>query len=120
MAKENVPEHIYRRLAIRLLLEGNTLRDCGWSCPPSVTVNELVVGSGTSRELEELAETVPRDIIEQVAVIGGPTEVVERLAQYADLGTTHFLIRFLGKDLGKDAETLRRKVIPHFRDETTR
>lgn len=108
----NVPKQVFRRLAIRLVLEGNTLRDYGLDYPSSMTVNEMLVDSRKARELESLADTVPRDILEEVAVIGSPSEVVERLTQYARLGATHFLIRPLGEDVGGDLRILSESVIP--------
>jgi alkanesulfonate monooxygenase SsuD/methylene tetrahydromethanopterin reductase-like flavin-dependent oxidoreductase (luciferase family) len=81
-----------------------------------MTVNEMVVDSGTSQQLERLADTVPRKIIDELAVIGDPSEIVERLVQYTELGTTHFLIRLLGDNAQRDANTFKEEVIPHFRD----
>jgi len=111
-----VPSRTYRRLAIRLLIDGRTLRDYGWNSPTSMTVNEMVVDSGTSQQLERLADTVPREIIDELAVIGDPSEIVERLVQYTEVGTTHFLIRLLGDNAQRDANTFKEEVIPHFRD----
>lgn len=106
------PDHIYRRLAIRLLIEGRTLHDYGFESP--MTVNNMVVTLDTAGELEALAKLVPHEAIADLAVIGSASDVVERLNQYERLGATHFLIRLLGEDVQRDMDALKREVFPHF------
>ena len=104
---------VRRRLAIRLLLETNTLRDLGWKdkIPPQISQSKMVVDSSISKILEEEADKIPMEIAEQIAALGTPSQVIETLESYKKLGATHFLIRLMGKDVKKNLEEFGSKVI---------
>ena len=104
---------IRRRLAIRLILETNTLKDLGWKeeIPRELCQSNMVVGPSISKRLEEEADKIPMEIAEQIAAIGTPSQVIEKLESYRKLGATHFLIRLMGKDVKKNLKQFGSKVI---------
>lgn len=104
---------IKRRLAIRLLLESNTLKDLGWKdeIPSQITQAKMIVDSSISKRLEEEADKIPMEIAEQIAAIGTPSQIIEILESYKKLGAKHFLIRLMGKDVKKNLEEFGSKVI---------
>jgi alkanesulfonate monooxygenase SsuD/methylene tetrahydromethanopterin reductase-like flavin-dependent oxidoreductase (luciferase family) len=104
---------VRRRLAIRLLLETNTLRDLGWKdeIPPEICQSNMIVSPSISKRLEEEADKIPMEIAEQIAAIGTPSQVIETLKSYRKLGATHFLIRLMGKDAKKNLQEFGTKVI---------
>lgn len=104
---------VRRRLAIRLLLETNTLRDLGWNndIPPEVTQAKMIVNGAISKKLEKEADKIPLEIAQQIAAIGTPEEVIEVIENYAKLGATHFLIRIMGKDVKNNIKRFGKEVI---------
>ena len=90
---------IGRSLAIRLLLEGNTLKDLGWDqkIPEEISQSQMIVDKSVSKKLEEEADKIPSEITEQIAAIGTPSQIIEILEKYKKIGANHFLIKFLGQ-----------------------
>jgi phthiodiolone/phenolphthiodiolone dimycocerosates ketoreductase len=90
---------IGRSLAIRLLLEGNTLKDLGWDqkIPEEILQSQMIVDKSVSKKLEEEADKIPSEITEQIAAIGTPSQIIEILEKYKKIGADHFLIKFLGQ-----------------------
>ena len=90
---------IGRSLAIRLLLEGNTLKDLGWDqkIPEEILQSQMIVDKSVSKKLEEEADKIPSEITEQIAAIGTPSQIIEILEKYKKIGANHFLIKFLGQ-----------------------
>ncbi|MDE2590651.1 MAG: LLM class flavin-dependent oxidoreductase, partial [Patescibacteria group bacterium] len=106
-------KEIRRRLAIRLLLETNTLRDLGWTqeIPSEICQANMIVEQSISKKLEQEADKIPIEIAEQIAAIGTSSQIIETLESYKKLGATHFLIRLMGKDVQKNLSDFGTKVI---------
>lgn len=104
---------VRRRLAIRLLLESNTLRDLGWKdeIPPQITQAKMIVDPLISKRLEKEADKIPMEIVEQIAALGTPAQIIEILESYKKLGATHFLIRLMGKDVKRNLEEFGSRVV---------
>ena len=104
---------IKRSLAIRLLLEQNTLRDLGWTeeIPNEISQSNMVVDSSISKKLEEEADKIPLEILEQIAIIGNTSHIVETLEKYKKIGSTHFLIKLMGNPTVDDFKKFNNNVI---------
>ena len=104
-------KEIGRSLAIRLLLEGNTLKDLGWEeeIPQEILQSQMIIDESISKKLEEEADKIPNEISEQIAAIGNASEIIETLEKYKKLGASNFLIKFLGKLLTKISRNLIQK-----------
>ena len=106
-------EKIGRSLAIRLLLEGNTLKDLGWEqeVPEEILQSKMIIDESISKKLEDEADKIPSDITEQIAAIGTPAEIIEVLEKYKKIGANHFLIKFLGQVTNDDFKRFDSEVI---------
>jgi alkanesulfonate monooxygenase SsuD/methylene tetrahydromethanopterin reductase-like flavin-dependent oxidoreductase (luciferase family) len=104
---------IKRSLAIRLLLEQNTLKDLGWDeeIPNEISQSNMVVDSSISKKLEEEADKIPLEILEQIAIIGNTSHIVETLEKYKKIGATHFLIKLMGNPIVDDFKKFNKDVI---------
>lgn len=109
-------KEVTRRLAIRLILETNTLRDLGYSDPisPELSQANMVVDSSIPKKLEQAADKIPADIAEQIAAIGTPSQIIEVIEKYRRLGATHFLIRLLGRDISTNMNNFGEKIISYY------
>jgi len=106
-------KEIGRSLAIRLLLEGNTLKDLGWEeeIPQEILQSQMIIDESISKKLEEEADKIPNEISEQIAAIGNASEIIETLEKYKKLGASNFLIKFLGKVTNEDFKKFDSKII---------
>lgn len=115
LEKENDEQRnqVRRSLAIRLIMESNTLRDLGWgrNIPKEISQLNMVVNESINKKLEIEADKIPQDVAEQIAAIGTPSEVLETLESYRKMGVTHFLIKIMGKDLKESASKFKTKII---------
>ena len=104
---------IGRSLAIRLLLEGNTLKDLGWEeeIPKEILQSQMIIDESVSKKLEDEADKIPSEITEQIAAIGTPAEIIEILEKYKKIGANHFLIKFLGQVTNDDFRRFDSEVI---------
>jgi len=104
---------IGRSLAIRLLLEGNTLKDLGWEedIPKEILQSQMIIDESVSKKLEDEADKIPSEITEQIAAIGTPAEIIEVLEKYKKIGADHFLIKFLGQVTNDDFRRFDSEVI---------
>ena len=104
---------VKRTLAIRLLLESNTLKDLGWNEQPPIQTSQLkmIINSSTSKILEEAADKIPQEIAEQIAAIGTTSEIIEILEKYKKMGTTHFIIKFIGKPFPNEFSKFNSEII---------
>lgn len=104
---------IGRSLAIRLLLEGNTLKDLGWEedIPKEILQSQMIIDESVSKKLEDEADKIPSEITEQIAAIGTPAEIIEVLEKYKKIGADHFLIKFLGQVTNDDFKRFDSEVI---------
>jgi len=104
---------IGRSLAIRLLLEGNTLKDLGWEedIPKEILQSQMIIDESVSKKLEDEADKIPSEITEQIAAIGTPAEIIEVLEKYKKIGANHFLIKFLGQVTNDDFRKFDSEVI---------
>ena len=104
---------IKRTLAVRLLLESNTLKDLGWDgeIPTETSQLKMIVNSSTSQILENVADKIPQEIAEQIAAIGTPSQIIEILEKYKKIGATQFIIKFIGKPSPTEFEIFNTKVI---------
>ena len=104
---------IGRSLAIRLLLEGDTLRDLGWEeeIPKEILQSQMIIDESVSKKLEDEADKIPSEITEQIAAIGTPAEIIEVLEKYKKIGANHFLIKFLGQVTNDDFRRFDSEVI---------
>lgn len=111
-------KEVRRRLAIRLLLETNTLRDLGWSqeIPPEVMQSNMVVDPTISQKLEKEADKIPQEMAEQIAAIGTPSQIIEVIEKYKKLGANHFLIRLMGKDTSANMVEFGNKIIASLKN----
>ena len=110
---ENVKEKVGRSLAIRLLLEGNTLKDLGWQeeIPKEVLQSNMIIDESISKKLETEADKIPYEIAEQIAAIGTTSQIIEILEKYKKSGANHFLIKFLGKVTNEDFQRFDSEII---------
>ena len=110
---ENVHEKIGRSLAIRLLLEGNTLKDLGWQeeVPKEILQSNMIIDESITKRLEVEADKIPFEMTEQIAAIGTPSEIIEILEKYKKIGANHFLIKFLGKVTTDDFQKFDSKIV---------
>jgi len=115
MEKENSEKrrNVKKSLAIRLLLETNTLKDLGWNqeIPNEISQSHMIVSSSIARKLESEADKIPQEIAEQIAAIGTTSQIVEILEKYRKIGATHFLIKLLGKVTRNDLSKFKAQVI---------
>lgn len=115
LEKENDKQRnqVRRSLAIRLIMESNTLRDLGWgrNIPKEISQSNMVVNESINKKLEIEADKIPQDVAEQIAAIGTPSEVLETLESYRKMGVTHFLIKIMGKDLKESASKFKTKIM---------
>ena len=104
---------IGRSLSIRLLLEGNTLRDLGWDeeIPEEFSQSKMIVDESLSKKLEQIADKIPSEIAEQIAAIGRPSEIIEVLENYKKMGAKHFVIKFLGQSTTEDLKKFNSEII---------
>ena len=104
---------IGRSLAIRLLLERNTLRDLGWNkeIPNEFSQSDMIVDESISKKLEQEADKIPSEITEQIAAIGKPSEIIEVLENYKKMGAKNFLIKFLGPINTDDLKKFNSEII---------
>tara|TARA_B100001146_G_C16179361_1_gene433903 strand:+ start:990 stop:2036 length:1047 start_codon:yes stop_codon:yes gene_type:complete len=104
---------IGRSLAIRLLLERNTLKDLGWSeeIPNEFSQSGMIVNESISKKLEQEADKIPSEITEQIAAIGKPSEIIEVLENYKKMGAKNFLIKFLGPITTDDLKKFNSEII---------
>lgn len=104
---------IGRSLAIRLLLERNTLRDLGWNeeIPNEFSQSDMIVNESISKKLEQEADKIPSEITEQIAAIGKPSEIIEVLENYKKMGAKNFLIKFLGPITTDDLKKFNSEII---------
>ena len=104
---------IGRSLAIRLLLERNTLRDLGWNkeIPNEFSQSDMIVDESISKKLEQEADKIPSEITEQIAAIGKPSEIIEVLEKYKKMGAKNFLIKFLGPINTDDLKKFNSEII---------
>jgi len=108
---------VWRRLCVRLILEGTTLRDLGWQVdyPSSLTLRKMVVDLQVSKQLAELSDLIPHEIAMEVAAVGSVSTVIDILDKYVKLGATHLLIRLLSDEPEKDLKKFGTQVIQYFR-----
>ncbi len=104
---------IGRSLSIRLLLEGNTLKDLGWKqeIPKEILQSQMVINESVSKTLEQEADKIPSEITEQIAAIGRPAQIIEILEKYKKIGANHFLIKFLGQVSNEDFKKFNSEII---------
>ena len=104
---------IGRSLSIRLLLEGNTLRDLGWDeeIPEEFSQSKMIVDESLSKKLEQIADKIPPEIAEQIAAIGRPSEIIEVLENYKKMGAKHFVVKFLGQPTTEDLKKFNSEII---------
>ena len=104
---------IGRSLSIRLLLEGNTLKDLGWNeeIPEEFSQSKMIVDESMSKKLEQMADKIPSEITEQIAAIGKPSEIIEVLENYKKMGAKHFVIKFLGQPTTEDLKKFNSEII---------
>ena len=104
---------IGRSLSIRLLLEGNTLKDLGWKqeIPKEILQSQMVINESVSKTLEQEADKIPSEITEQIAAIGKPAQIIEILEKYKKIGANHFLIKFLGQVSNEDFKKFNSEII---------
>ena len=116
--KKSEALRIWRRLGVRLILEGTTLRDLGWQVhyASSLTLRKMVVDPQVSKQLEELSDAIPHEITKEVAAIGTVSTVIDILDKYVKLGATHLLIRLLGDETEGDLAKFGTQVIQYFRE----
>ena len=112
---ENDDRHkkIGRSLAIRLLLEGNTLKDLGWEeeIPKEILQSQMIIDESVSKKLEDEADKIPSEITEQIAAIGTPEQIIEILEKYKKIGANHFLIKFLGQVSNEDFKIFNSEIM---------
>ena len=104
---------IGRSLSIRLILEANTLKDLGWNgeIPEEFSQSNMIVDESMSKKLEQVADSIPSEITEQIAAIGRPSEIIEVLENYKKMGAKHFLIKFLGQTTTDDFKKFNSEII---------
>ena len=104
---------IGRSLSIRLILEANTLRDLGWNgeIPKEFSQSNMIVDESMSKKLDQVADSIPSEITEQIAAIGRPSEIIEVLENYKKMGAKHFLIKFLGQTTTDDFKKFNSEII---------
>jgi len=93
--------------------------------PASITISQqtLVLITEGSEDVEPMLERAGRifgghmgDVRGPLAIAGTPEMVGDAIQRHIDLGCTHFIIEFFGRDTRAPAELFARSVMPRFRD----
>jgi alkanesulfonate monooxygenase SsuD/methylene tetrahydromethanopterin reductase-like flavin-dependent oxidoreductase (luciferase family) len=92
--------------------------------PASITISQqtLVLITEQSDDVEPMLERAGRifgghmgDVRGPLAIAGTPDMVAEAIQKHIDLGCTHFIIEFFGRDTREPAELFARTVLQRFR-----
>jgi len=83
------------------------------------TLANIVAIAGKSGDAWRLAEESPFIARgeEDRFIVGSPEEVLEKIADYVELGVEHFMLRFVDFPRTDGAKLFARKVIPYFREQ---
>jgi len=85
---------------------GHSISDrCDW--------NRLLVDENSIGEVRKLAQDVPNEVAESVAVAGNVEECIEKIDEYIKAGVKHFAFSF-GSTADESMRLIGEKIIPYF------
>jgi alkanesulfonate monooxygenase SsuD/methylene tetrahydromethanopterin reductase-like flavin-dependent oxidoreductase (luciferase family) len=71
----------------------------------------------TSEKIREIADSIPRRVVEEVSVIGPPDECISRLEKFLKAGATSIIICNLSVEQERVFRTYAEKIIPYLKNE---
>jgi alkanesulfonate monooxygenase SsuD/methylene tetrahydromethanopterin reductase-like flavin-dependent oxidoreductase (luciferase family) len=95
--------------------------------PAAITISQqtLVLITANEADVEPMLERAGRifgghmgDVRGPLAIAGTPTMVADAIQRHRDLGVSHFVIEFFGRDTREPAQLFSDTVMPQFREAT--
>ncbi len=88
----------------------------GAAVPESLSVQRISANSpSANKELQDIASSVPRKIIEDVTIFGTTEDCIKRIESYLDAGATSFSLCNLSRSQESTFKAYADKVIPYLR-----
>ena len=85
--------------------------------PEEISTQKLRVDDHESiRKLREIADGIPRRLIEQIVAIGSPDQCIDRLEEFLKAGANSLIICSLSRDDDKLYQTYSEKIIPYMKE----
>jgi alkanesulfonate monooxygenase SsuD/methylene tetrahydromethanopterin reductase-like flavin-dependent oxidoreductase (luciferase family) len=116
-------DEAYRRVAptvkAMLIQQREVLKElAGISVPQELSLQFLdPTDPRTSEKIREIADSIPRRVVEEVSVIGPPDECVSRLEKFLKAGATSIIICNLSVEQERVFRTYAEKIIPYLKNE---
>src|SRR6266516_2380147 len=77
-------------------------------------------GEEAWNKMKNAALKIPDSVARTAIGVGKPDDVVEMLERFIKAGTNHFIIRFWGDGYFKNIEMFGNKIIPYFREQSSK